>query len=116
MAARCIAFGVPSPVVTFLSSRRSLNNNRPVRPPPPHGGRRVGCCLGEASNAVELVSVGRPLPNSQVRICADDDQDLLDGTIGHILISGANVTKGYFEDAQPSNAASFRRGWLAAHR
>ncbi len=67
---------------------------------------------GGSRDAVELVSVGRPLPNCQVRICAEDDRDLPDATIGHILISGDNVTQGYFEDAAV-NAASFRAdGWL----
>jgi acyl-CoA synthetase (AMP-forming)/AMP-acid ligase II/acyl carrier protein len=63
-------------------------------------------------DCVELVSVGRPIPNCRVRICADDDLELPEGTVGHILISGGNVTKGYFEDAA-ANAASIRPdGWL----
>jgi acyl-CoA synthetase (AMP-forming)/AMP-acid ligase II/acyl carrier protein len=63
-------------------------------------------------DAVELVSVGRAVPYCQVRICADDDRELPDGTVGHILLRGENVTRGYLEDAA-ANAASFSAdGWL----
>jgi len=56
--------------------------------------------------------VGRAIPHCKVRICADDDRDLPHGTVGHILISGDNVTKGYF-DAAAVNAATFSAdGWL----
>jgi acyl-CoA synthetase (AMP-forming)/AMP-acid ligase II/acyl carrier protein len=65
-----------------------------------------------SKDGVELVSVGRAIPYCKVRISADDDRDLPDGTVGHILISGDNVTRGYFEDAAV-NAASFSvDGWL----
>ncbi len=68
--------------------------------------------LSGSKDAVELVSVGRPIPYCKLRICADDDRDLPEGTVGHILISGENVTRGYFEDATV-NAASFSAdGWL----
>ncbi len=63
-------------------------------------------------DAVELVSVGRAIPYCRVRLCADDDRDVPEGTVGHILISGDNVTSGYFEDPGV-NAASFTAdGWL----
>jgi acyl-CoA synthetase (AMP-forming)/AMP-acid ligase II/acyl carrier protein len=63
-------------------------------------------------DAVELVSVGRAIPFSKVRISGDDDRDVAEGTIGNILISGDNVTRGYFEDPA-INAASFTQdGWL----
>jgi acyl-CoA synthetase (AMP-forming)/AMP-acid ligase II/acyl carrier protein len=63
-------------------------------------------------DAVELVSVGRAVPYCKARICGDNDGDLPEGTVGHILITGDNVTKGYF--AEPGvNAASFTAdGWL----
>jgi acyl-CoA synthetase (AMP-forming)/AMP-acid ligase II/acyl carrier protein len=65
-----------------------------------------------SKDSVELVSVGRAIPYCKVRVCADDDRELPAGTVGNILITGDNVTKGYFEDAAV-NAASFSAdGWL----
>jgi aryl carrier-like protein len=47
-----------------------------------------------------------------VRIAANDDAPLPDGRIGHILIRGANITGGYFEEPA-LNAATFAAdGWL----
>ncbi len=65
-----------------------------------------------SKDAVELVSVGRAIPYCKVRICGADDQDLPDGSVGHILISGDNVTKGYFEDAAVNAATFAAEGWL----
>ena len=38
------------------------------------------------------MSVGQPIPRCELRICADDDTPLPDGSIGHIHIRGENVT------------------------
>jgi acyl-CoA synthetase (AMP-forming)/AMP-acid ligase II/acyl carrier protein len=63
-------------------------------------------------DALNLVSVGRAIPYCKVRICADQGEELPEGTVGHILISGDNVTQGYFADPTV-NAASFSAdGWL----
>jgi acyl-CoA synthetase (AMP-forming)/AMP-acid ligase II/acyl carrier protein len=63
-------------------------------------------------DAVDLVSVGRAIPYCKVRICADDDRELPEGTVGHILISGDNVTREYFEDPTVNAATFTADGWL----
>jgi acyl-CoA synthetase (AMP-forming)/AMP-acid ligase II/acyl carrier protein len=63
-------------------------------------------------DSIELVSEGVAIPFSRVRIAGDDDQPLPEGRVGHVHISGANVTKGYFENPQ-ANAESFTADrWL----
>jgi acyl-CoA synthetase (AMP-forming)/AMP-acid ligase II/aryl carrier-like protein len=57
-------------------------------------------------DAVSFVSVGAPIPGCEVRIVGNDDAVLAPGSIGHILIRGANVTGGYFEEPAV-NAATF---------
>jgi acyl-CoA synthetase (AMP-forming)/AMP-acid ligase II/acyl carrier protein len=75
-------------------------------------GESAQAAAAGSPDAVELVSVGRAVPLCKVRICDDDDREVAEGTVGHIHITGENVTKGYFEDA-PVNAASFSAdGWL----
>jgi acyl-CoA synthetase (AMP-forming)/AMP-acid ligase II/acyl carrier protein len=65
-----------------------------------------------SKDSVSLVSVGRAVPYCKVRICGDDDRDLADGTVGHIQITGENVTQGYFEDAAVNAATFSADGWL----
>lgn len=65
-----------------------------------------------AQDTVELVSVGRAVPYCKMRICADDDRELPEGTVGHIQITGENVTGGYFEDAAVNAATFSADGWL----
>ena len=57
-------------------------------------------------DALSIMAVGQPVPFSKVRIADDADQELPENHIGHILISGDNVTKGYFENPE-ANAKGF---------
>jgi len=69
--------------------------------------------LAESSrDALALVSVGTPIPGSELRIAGNDDAALPDGHIGHILIRGGNVTGGYFEDPEVNAATFTSDGWL----
>ncbi len=75
-------------------------------------GNAVADVAAGTSDAAEFMGVGRPIPYCNLRIADDADSALADGHIGHIQISGDNVTKGYFENAE-ANAAGFTRdGWL----
>jgi acyl-CoA synthetase (AMP-forming)/AMP-acid ligase II len=68
--------------------------------------------LREHPDALSIMAVGQPIPYSRVRIADDADQELPENHIGHILIGGDNVTKGYYENPQ-ANAQGFTSdGWL----
>jgi aryl carrier-like protein len=60
----------------------------------------------EHPDALSIMAVGQPIPYSYVRIADDADQEVPEGHIGHVLISGDNVTKGYFENPE-ANAKGF---------
>jgi acyl-CoA synthetase (AMP-forming)/AMP-acid ligase II/acyl carrier protein len=63
-------------------------------------------------DAVELVSVGKAIPECEVRLCDDGDGLVANGQVGHLQIRGANVTRGYYDDDEV-NARSFATdGWL----
>jgi acyl-CoA synthetase (AMP-forming)/AMP-acid ligase II/acyl carrier protein len=77
---------------------------------------KVGDPVERISNtdkdAVDIVSEGKPIPYSRVRIAGDDDQPLPEGRIGNVHISGENVTHGYFENPQANAAAFTADKWL----
>ena len=66
----------------------------------------------DAREVVELMCVGRPLPNMEVRIADDARAPLAEAHVGHILIRGPNVTRGYFADPEATAAALDADGWL----
>ena len=56
-------------------------------------------------------SVGRPLPNVEVRLEHYETGDPCPvGTIGRIMVKGPSVMSGYFDDFE-SNATRMHRGW-----
>lgn len=63
-------------------------------------------------DAAAFVSVGAPIPGCEVRIAGHDDQPLPERSIGHILIRGDNVTRGYFEEPAVNAATFTTDGWL----
>jgi acyl-CoA synthetase (AMP-forming)/AMP-acid ligase II/acyl carrier protein len=65
-----------------------------------------------ARDGTELVSVGRPIPYTRLRLVGNDDKATPEGTVGNIQISGDNVTQGYYEDPATNAEAITGDGWL----
>ncbi len=63
-------------------------------------------------DAMELMAVGAAIPYCEVRLADDAGAQVADGHVGHILIRGENVTRGYFEDPETSAATITADGWL----
>lgn len=63
-------------------------------------------------DGVVLVSEGKAIPYCQVRITDDDDKPLPEERIGHVHMTGENVTAGYYENPQANAAAFSADGWL----
>ncbi len=53
-----------------------------------------------SENAVELVALGAPVEYCELHITDENDQPAPDGSVGNIIISGLNVTKGYYNNPQ----------------
>ncbi len=66
----------------------------------------------DSRDAVQLISVGRAIPHSRLRITGSDGGPLPEGTVGNIEIAGDNVTRGYFEDPEANAACFTPDGWL----
>jgi hypothetical protein len=63
-------------------------------------------------DAVELISEGKAIPYCNVRITDDEDKPLPEDRIGNVLMSGENVTRGYFENPEANAASITADGWL----
>jgi acyl-CoA synthetase (AMP-forming)/AMP-acid ligase II/acyl carrier protein len=66
----------------------------------------------ETRDALEVVGVGHVVPNTELLIADDSRTGLPDETVGHILIRGPSVTRGYFGDPEGTAAAIDANGWL----
>jgi acyl-CoA synthetase (AMP-forming)/AMP-acid ligase II/aryl carrier-like protein len=66
----------------------------------------------DARDALELMCVGRAVPHTEVRIADNSRAQLPNGNVGHILIRGGNVTRGYFGDPEATALAIGADGWV----
>ena len=58
-----------------------------------------------------LSSIGKPLPDVEVRIVNDEGKPVAGGEVGEIAARGARLMKGYWNQAE-STAETIRGGWL----
>lgn len=56
-------------------------------------------------------SVGKPLPNVEVRVVDENDNDVPVGEIGEVIARGPNIMQGYYNMPEET-AAALRNGWL----
>lgn len=62
-------------------------------------------------DAVELMDVGRPVPDCEVRVTDDSGEPIGDRRIGHIEVRGPQLARGYHR-ASEASATAFDGGWL----
>jgi len=92
---------VGAPLQTLSLNRHRMNVGDPIE--------RVA---DTDRDAIELVSEGRAIPYSQVRVAGDDDRPMAEARIGHVHIVGTNVTQGYYENPEADAAAFTADRWL----
>jgi acyl-CoA synthetase (AMP-forming)/AMP-acid ligase II/aryl carrier-like protein len=104
LAEACLAVAFPKPATEYRwirANRHRLGVGSAIEVNP-----------ADPRDAVELMCVGRVIPNMELRIADDARVSIADGHVGHILIRGPNVTRGYFGDAEATALALGADGWL----
>lgn len=105
----CLSGSAPFPLASLLAFQKKFNCTV-----------YEAYGLSEASPAVSTNyhhrptkpgSIGQPIPEVEVRIVDDQDQDLPHGEVGELLVKGPNVSAGYYKQPEET-ARTFRNGWL----
>jgi acyl-CoA synthetase (AMP-forming)/AMP-acid ligase II len=65
----------------------------------------------EAGESAEVVSVGVPVPDTELRVTGPDGETSPDGTIGEVRVRGPGVFDGYWGD-DGATADALDAGWL----
>lgn len=66
----------------------------------------------ENRDVIELMCVGAPVPNTTLRISDPARAALPDGHVGHVLIGGPSVTRGYYGDPEETARVIDAEGWV----
>lgn len=63
-------------------------------------------------SALKLMCEGRPIPYTSCKLVDDSGAAVGPDQVGHLLIRGENVTRGYFDNPEANAAAFDADGWL----
>jgi len=74
-------------------------------------GTATMCRQGDSFEVIANTN-GRALPGIELRVVDPEGRDVGPGESGEVLIRGANVTRGYWEDPEATAAAIDEDGWL----
>ncbi|MEU8252075.1 AMP-binding protein [Nonomuraea sp. NPDC048916] len=74
-------------------------------------GTATMCRVGDSADVIAR-SNGRALPGVELKVVDGEGRDLPPGEPGEVLIRGANVTPGYWEDPAATGEAIDAAGWL----
>ncbi len=61
--------------------------------------------------AIKPGSVGIPIPGVQIKIIDDEGSEVPTGEVGELVVSGDNVTPGYYQNKEETNRV-IKDGWL----
>ncbi len=104
LAEATVAVTIPDPgqeYARIVADRHGLRIGEPYR-----------AAGTDDADAVSFVKVGRAVRDCRLRIADDDDVVLGDGVVGHIQVSGTNVTNGIYGDPEANAALFTADGWL----
>ncbi|WP_219925797.1 AMP-binding protein [Streptomyces sporangiiformans] len=109
--AMCPMYGLAEATLAVSGS----DHASPVRVVAPVGDRGEGGSPGgQAAPTRPLVSCGRPIPGTEVRISDPEGRALSAGTVGEVFVKGPGVTPGYWTaGGQVDSDDSHQDGWLA---
>jgi acyl-CoA synthetase (AMP-forming)/AMP-acid ligase II/acyl carrier protein len=75
-------------------------------------GQAMAVSAPDARDALKLACVGRAIPHTSVRLVDDAGSEVAPGVVGHLLIKGVNVTRGYYRNPDATAAAVGADGWV----
>jgi acyl-CoA synthetase (AMP-forming)/AMP-acid ligase II/acyl carrier protein len=101
-ASLAVSFPPPGTDYRYITvDRRSLGVGAAAQP-----------VAAEDPNAIRLMCEGKPIPYTAVKMVDDTGAEVAEGRVGHLLMKGENVTRGYFRNPQATAAAISADGWL----
>jgi acyl-CoA synthetase (AMP-forming)/AMP-acid ligase II len=105
VAAPCYGLAEATLAVSFHGIGESLKYDRVSREELAKG--RVQ----DDASGLLVASCGKPMPETRVRIVGDEGEALPEDRVGHVLVSGPSIMKGYHELPEET-ARVLKDGWL----
>ncbi|BAY25364.1 AMP-dependent synthetase and ligase [Calothrix sp. NIES-2100] len=68
--------------------------------------------LESSSDDASFVELGSPIAGASLRIVDENEQIVLEGTIGRLQVKGASVTSGYYQNPQANQEVFTTDGWF----
>jgi fatty-acyl-CoA synthase len=107
----CYGMAEHSLAITFAGLRDDLCADRVDAEALAGGEAREVAEGGDGGPDLLVVNCGKPFPLHDLKIAGEDGEALPERRVGQILVRGPSVMKGYFDDAEATEAA-LAGGWL----
>ncbi|GKU77856.1 non-ribosomal peptide synthetase [Paenibacillus sp. L3-i20] len=75
-------------------------------------GNSIQTASAGESDSIEIVELGFPVAECQLKICSESGVEVADGIVGIVHIRGSNVTSGYFNRPDINEVIISPEGWL----
>lgn len=72
--------------------------------------RRLALPAVEGQATVKMVSAGRPIPGTEVKVVSDEGEDLPERVIGELALRGSCMLSGYYH-REDATSKAFLNGW-----
>ena len=103
--------GMSAVALCFPPVGRSPRIDRVAREPFASEGRAVPAAEGDATS-LSFVSVGRALPQHEVRIVDQRGENVADGVVGRLLFRGPSCMSAYYHNPDATARTLLPGGWL----
>lgn len=97
--------------LSFPPVGRAPHIDRVAREPFERSGRAVAVAAGDAA-ALDFVSVGRALPEHEIRLVGEHGADVPERTVGRLVFRGPSCMTSYYRSPDATARVTFQTGWL----
>ncbi len=100
------------PGVSFINAFGQTETASTITTVPPEDHDLTGTDEEKAKKLKRLSSIGRPMPDVEMKVVDEEGKDLSQGEVGEIVARGPRIMSGYWKDEEKTEKTIDKDGWV----